>query len=646
MDAPRSESGRLWHIARRGQAYGPYTVADLRRMLREGSVVPHDLAWTPDGGDWRPLREALGLRPPQPAPPARASVAATAASPAARPAAQERRADRKAGPASAAPVGRRGWIRRHWRGELRLGRSYWVNTVLLSILVLGGLNALDRARGRIESDLEVSAQVYALGATALIGFLALFALWQAVGVWRAASRHPARGGRRLWAVLAKLAVVLQLGQAGLALGVDSAPALLRAWQSTEPVPVAAFLVRPLRGGAELEFRGEIRPGAAAALERALAGPAREARVLHLTSPGGYLGEAHAMAALVRRHRLTTYVRSECVSACPLIFVASEERVLREGARLGFHRPKDPDDLPIRQRVGMPMPPEDRAAYRAAGVPDWFLDRVDATPNASLWWPTPVELVQANLVRLFSDGTAYSAGKPLRRPDEAEAARWLAANLPTLAPLAAGQDEADSQLYAALAELMQDGAAPEDMLERALATLLPRALELVPRGPDAEARALLRALAAMEQVLARGNPEACPALARGGTEAVTPAALRGLKRAVRERVLEALGRAAVAAAGVEADPDRRPPPPDPAAAEALVERVRARLLRHPDTELRAAVAALPLLGATKGDAQDAPASIEPRRHCEALMALHRGLAGLPPSDAALAARWLIGGGGRR
>lgn len=649
MDAPRSEPGLLWHVARGGRAYGPYTVAELRAMLREGSVVPHDLAWTPDGGDWRPLREALGLPAPAAAapPPGGAGAASrpdsapggSAGVHGARPGRTVPATATAAAPATTAGR-RRGWIRRHWRGELRLGRSYWVNTILLSALVLGGLLWLETARGTLESDREIGPLAYALVLTALAGFRALLALWQAVGVWRSASRHPARGGRRLWAALAKLAVVLLLIGEGLVLGLDYAPMLLHAWRNTEPVPVAAFLVRPLRGGAELEFRGQIRPGAAAALRRALAGPARGARVLHLTSPGGLLGEAHAMAALVRWYRLTTYVRSECISACPLVFVAARERVLREGARLGFHRPRYLDDGPVRQRSGRPMPEADRAAYRAAGVPDWFLDRVDATPHARIWWPTPAELAQANVVRLFSDGSAYSAGRPLHRPGRKDAARWLAAHLPALAPLAArqGGDEAAARLHETLAQLMADGAAPEDLMERALAALLPRALGRVAGAPGAEAVALLRALEAMETVLARGNPGACPALARGGAEAVTPAALRGLKRAVRAQVLEALGRAAMAAE----DPARRQPPPNAAMAAPLLEGVRARLAsRHPDPALRAAVAALPIGG--PGGGKDASASLEPGRSCEALAALHRGIAELPVRDAALAARWIISGG---
>jgi hypothetical protein len=74
------------------------------------------------------------------------------------------------------------WIFRHWRGELSLPNSYWINSVLLAGVVYGIL---------------VTAGLVLL-------FLPIYG-WSIVGTWRAAQTYMAqhRGTRRpVWGGLA------------------------------------------------------------------------------------------------------------------------------------------------------------------------------------------------------------------------------------------------------------------------------------------------------------------------------------------------------------------------------------------------------------------------------------------------------------
>ena len=43
---------------------------------------------------------------------------------------------------------------------------------------------------------------------AVFGLLEVVAVWQLVGIWRSADRHPDRGGRRFWAGVAKVMVFI------------------------------------------------------------------------------------------------------------------------------------------------------------------------------------------------------------------------------------------------------------------------------------------------------------------------------------------------------------------------------------------------------------------------------------------------------
>jgi hypothetical protein len=95
------------------------------------------------------------------------------------------------------------YVARHWRGELSLSRSWWINGALLFGI---GVNAA--AVIAITLTLLVLRGTPALAVILALGelFLQVTALvWTIVGIWRAASRYS---GRKLWAVWAKAGVCL------------------------------------------------------------------------------------------------------------------------------------------------------------------------------------------------------------------------------------------------------------------------------------------------------------------------------------------------------------------------------------------------------------------------------------------------------
>jgi membrane-bound ClpP family serine protease len=84
--------------------------------------------------------------------------------------------------------------------------------------------------------------------------------------------------------------------------------------------VPAYQIQVLPGGTEIEFRGGLRAGSAKELERIL-GAVPRAKVLHIESPGGRLGEAEQMMQLVRQRNLSTYSSEYCLSAATLVLMA-------------------------------------------------------------------------------------------------------------------------------------------------------------------------------------------------------------------------------------------------------------------------------------------------------------------------------------
>jgi hypothetical protein len=97
---------------------------------------------------------------------------------------------------------------RHWRGELSLPVSYWVNGVLIGIgLAVVALATVYGIAGGMQGSPNLPRT---LGVLILCAFAVdvVHIVWGGVGVWRSATHYQAQGRPAVWAILAKIAVVL------------------------------------------------------------------------------------------------------------------------------------------------------------------------------------------------------------------------------------------------------------------------------------------------------------------------------------------------------------------------------------------------------------------------------------------------------
>lgn len=147
------------------------------------------------------------------------------------------------------------------------------------------------------------------------------------------------------------------------------------------------------GGRDLRLAGDLTDGVAARVAGMLAAHPGIAR-LDLTSDGGLVTEGAAIGALVAARGLATYVPDACASACTLIFVRGRTRYLATGGRLGFHAPYT---IGAEGRIRAVDPGPERAAYRAAGLPEAFVARALAVPPAGIWIPAAATLRAAGIV---------------------------------------------------------------------------------------------------------------------------------------------------------------------------------------------------------------------------------------------------------
>jgi hypothetical protein len=161
--------------------------------------------------------------------------------------------------------------------------------------------------------------------------------------------------------------------------------------------VAAVIV-PGPDGSDVRYSGEIHEGDAARLARLLDAYPQATRI-HLTSEGGLADEGQAFGAVIASHHLTTYVPDFCVSACTLAFLAGKERLALRDARLGFHGPFE-EGLFGQTFAGDAG--SVRAAYRAAGLDESFIDEALAAAPDDMWFPDPERLAESGVVTAFVD----------------------------------------------------------------------------------------------------------------------------------------------------------------------------------------------------------------------------------------------------
>jgi len=295
-----------------------------------------------------------------------------------------------------APPPARNPLLRYWRGLYPLGPSYWLVNGALGLLAEAAMFFFFRAFDP-DGTIDPAPGFFAFLAAG-IAFAAL-TVWLRVGAFRSAqhratARHLA-GRRAFWPRLAQFLVAppLLLDAGLLAIVVVILVGFYPMAFDGDPT-VPGYAVRVLPGGKSLAIDGGIKYGLAGAMAAELrAHPG--IRTIVLQSPGGRLGAAEQVAALIAARGLDTYVASHCESACTRIFVAGRNRLLRQGGRLGFHSGRT--DLQLPEAVVKAMNDNFAAHYVAAGVSADFMRRAEAVSPQSIWYPTDAELVAAHVV---------------------------------------------------------------------------------------------------------------------------------------------------------------------------------------------------------------------------------------------------------
>ncbi len=288
------------------------------------------------------------------------------------------------------------YIRSHWRGEASLLLSFWVNFILLFVM-LGFLEQFTLPP-YLNGEWKVTV--------ATIGFFVvvrgLIYPWQVVGVIRASERYIRDQINRTWAITAQGVVVLSL-LVVLATTFSSYQSLLSYRKSLHPpetvesergYSLELITLDQNEANTLLHLRGPFEIGITSKVKHLLATHPTISGII-LDSGGGQIYEGRGLAYLILENSLDTYSLGICASSCTTAFVAGNQRTLGSGARLGFHQYKNYVVLPVIDIDEQHA--KDMALFEQQGISSEFLQKIFHRPPDDMWWPSTDELIASGIV---------------------------------------------------------------------------------------------------------------------------------------------------------------------------------------------------------------------------------------------------------
>lgn len=508
-----------WYILRNGAKEGPYSNERLGQLIEAGQLKPDDLIWKPGLVEWTPAGDIPGLLAP---PAAKAEVPLPlprSINSETQETSQLRTMD-QISPALGDPESTRLtngpsgttrrslYIFRHWRGELSLPISYWVNGILVTAIFVAVIMNVPW-----DNFVAKSPRLYSTATIFLWLLLAFVAIWQLVGIWRSANNYIQQGKSRLWGNLAYVAVAFGLIKGVIdfmSIGIPQITEYSKIAAGEDPL--GTYQLRVLRNASELEIAGEIVFGLTEDVRRTLdAHPT--IRIVHLNSNGGRVSEARNLRDLIDSRELTTFTASTCFSACTLAYAAGHKRLIASSASLGFHQYSFPG---VKAHEFQLEYEKDRKDWLGRGFSIAFVNKAFSIPNNELWKPSHRELFEAGVVTGYpeSDDVAIT-GFRLKELENIEAE--FAKN-PLFSTLKTHEPATYDRLISDIRSSLQQGRSQAELREKILPLLQSSLMQRLPHGSDSALRSFTDLVAEQMKVLQSIDPTLCYDYAYGNGRA--------------------------------------------------------------------------------------------------------------------------------
>ncbi len=360
---------------------------------------------------------------------------------------------------------------KHWRGELSLAISFWVNIFLINIALLF-LNYWLALSSPINHPV-ISARVTII---IVIIRLLIFA-WQIVGLWRACVRHVATNGRAFWARTAQAIVVL-----GLIAFLGSISAYWGAYKALYQVgfqgdATYAYTLTLRNNDSIIHLEGGLKFGASKDVA-ALLKDHPDAKGIILDCVGGRVFEGRELSKLILVYGLDTYSLKGCNSAGTIAFISGTNRFLGTGATLGFHHYQA--DYNLAEFIDLNKEQEeDLRIFKRKGIKKEFLEKLYTASSEDLWFPSRDELLSAGVIHGVVNPSDLT---PLERMEDIDV-REEFLNIPVYKTIQKYEPKVFEQIITDINEQYKNGSTLNKLQETGAKHLMVLANRLLPMSSN-------------------------------------------------------------------------------------------------------------------------------------------------------------------
>jgi|GEM_PF-304505 len=284
---------------------------------------------------------------------------------------------------------KRGYIRKHWHGELSLAVSFWINLFLFNFVL--------RLVDVLSAEIIHNPLTYARATIIYNAFnITIIYPWQIIGLWRSCNRHIDATNKRFWARTAQILVVLGLIATfgNLATSWPVYQDLLRLGFGEDEY--GKYSLKLEKNNTLIHLQGGLGLGISKEVVLLLR-KYPEVKGIILDSYGGRIYEGRELSKLISAYDLDTYSLEGCYSAATTAFISGRKRFLGIGANLAFHQYRmdyESFDAFIDMEEEQA---KDLLLFQKQGIKSEFLDRIFYADSDDLWYPTVDEMLDAGVI---------------------------------------------------------------------------------------------------------------------------------------------------------------------------------------------------------------------------------------------------------
>lgn len=285
------------------------------------------------------------------------------------------------------------YLLKHWRGDYSLRVSFWLNYVLISVLLSLPLLLV----GILGLNLIFSPQSLFIFTLCYMAFGYICYLWQFVGTYRACGNHISKTQKKVSASVVRIILLLGLLWTVFDLA-TSAPNLYQMFKlGTTQDRFSNYKFTELNNGRTILIKGTFGFGFYKDFQKFIDTNKNVEEVI-LSSGGGRMFEALKLSNYIRENNIDTYALNECYSACTVIFIAGKNRFLIDDAKLGFHAvDSELNKHSFTPIVFSTIQSKVAKQFKSQGVKEQFLREMYNTSSKDMWYPTTQELLSNNVV---------------------------------------------------------------------------------------------------------------------------------------------------------------------------------------------------------------------------------------------------------